>query len=69
MLHLDGNVRLTDTGSTLVANSVDYNLNTKDVEVHGSPSVITRPMQADELPGSQPRKPGPSPRPSPRRSP
>ena len=71
MLHLDGNVHLTDAGSTLVANSVDYNLTTKDVSVHGSPSVITRPMQPDEIqrqPQPQ-RKPSPAPRPSPRRSP
>ena len=43
MLHLEGGVHLTDNGSTLSANSVDYNLNTKDAEVHGGPAVMTQP--------------------------
>src|ERR1700676_2886098 len=34
-LHLEGDVHLMDAGSTLSASTVDYNLNTKDAEVHG----------------------------------
>ncbi len=42
-LHLEGGVHLSDNGSTLTADAVDYNLNTKDAEVHGGPAVMTQP--------------------------
>jgi lipopolysaccharide export system protein LptA len=66
MLHLEGGVHLTDAGSTLSANIVDYNLNTKDAEVHGGPAVLTKP--ADTAPAAPPAAPK-SPAPKPRRSP
>ena len=69
ILHLDGNVHLTDGGSSLAANTVDYNLNTKDADVHGSPAVITQPQGQGPQPQRQaappPRKPAPSPKPVP----
>ncbi|HEY0476324.1 MAG TPA: LptA/OstA family protein [Kofleriaceae bacterium] len=52
MLHLEGSVRLDSQGSTLSANVVDYNLNTKDVEVHGSPAVMTQPANQPPAPAS-----------------
>ena len=66
MLHLDGNVHLTDGGSSLAANSVDYNLNTKDADVHGSPAVITQPegQRPPQQTAPQPRKPAPKPAPT-----
>ena len=68
MLHLEGNVRLSDNGSTLTSNSVDYNLNTKDVQTHGSPTVITEP--ANQPPASAPsRTPAPRRTPAPKRTP
>jgi lipopolysaccharide export system protein LptA len=54
-LHLEGDVHLSDNGSTLSASSVDYNLNTKDAEVHGGPAVMTQP--ANQPPGAAPPKP------------
>jgi lipopolysaccharide transport protein LptA len=57
MLHLEGNVRLDSQGSTLTANMVDYNLNTKDVEVHGSPAVMTEP--ANQQPAAEVAPPSP----------
>ncbi|MBV8579383.1 MAG: hypothetical protein JOZ86_02010 [Candidatus Eremiobacteraeota bacterium] len=45
ILHMDGNVHLNDNGSTLSANALDYNLNTKDVDIHGAPAVITQPKR------------------------
>jgi lipopolysaccharide assembly outer membrane protein LptD (OstA) len=58
-LHLEGGVKLTDSGSTLSADAVDYNLNTKDASVFGNPSVMTQPAN----------QPSASPRPAPLRSP
>ena len=55
-LHLEGDVHLIDAGSTLSATTVDYNLNTKDAEVHGGPAVLTKPE-------------GPPPAPKPAKSP
>ncbi len=70
-LHLEGgNVRLTDNGSTLSAQSVDYNLNTKDAEVHGAPAVMTQPANQQTAPAPV-KSPAakPSPKPSPHRKP
>jgi lipopolysaccharide export system protein LptA len=61
MLHLEGSVRLSDNGSTLAGDSVDYNLNTKDAEVHGSPAVMSQPANQPAQPAkSQPPKPPPN---------
>ncbi|HYW53683.1 MAG TPA: LptA/OstA family protein [Dongiaceae bacterium] len=67
-LHLEGNVHLSDNGSTISANIVDYNLNTKDVQTHGSPTIMTQP--AAQAPAAAPRQP-PAARhtPAPRRTP
>jgi lipopolysaccharide assembly outer membrane protein LptD (OstA) len=54
-LHLEGNVHLSDNGSTISANVVDYNLNTKDVQTHGSPTIMTQP--ATQQPAVAPRQP------------
>ncbi len=57
MLHLEGSVRLTDNGSTLTGDSVDYNLNTKDADVHGNPAVMSQPANQPPQPAkSQPVK-------------
>ena len=75
MLHLEGSVHLSDSGSTISTDTLDYNLNTKDVDVHGNPSIMTQPAnQAAPPPASAPRgrqtaKPKPKPAPSPKRSP
>jgi lipopolysaccharide export system protein LptA len=52
LLHLEGGVHLTDNGSTLSATSVDYNLNSKDAEVHGGPAVMTQPANKQAPPPS-----------------
>ena len=67
-LHLEGNVHLSDNGSTISANIVDYNLNTKDVQTHGSPTIMTQP--ATQQPAAAPRQPPPGKHtPAPRRTP
>ena len=55
MLHLEGDVHLSEKGSTLSASSIDYNLNSKDAEVNGSPAVITEP--ANQSPTLAPQRP------------
>ncbi|MEO7039655.1 MAG: LptA/OstA family protein [Candidatus Elarobacter sp.] len=45
-LLLSGAVKLTDAGSTMTANVVNYNLNTKNVDVTGAPLVIKQPVPA-----------------------
>ncbi|GAC1659235.1 MAG: hypothetical protein NVS4B13_03510 [Candidatus Elarobacter sp.] len=50
MLHLEGDVHMSNEGSTLVANMVDYNMNSKDVEVHGAPAVMTQPANREAQP-------------------
>ncbi len=44
-LRLEGGVSLTDPTSSLGANTVDYNLITKDVDVQGSPAVLKQTPQ------------------------
>jgi lipopolysaccharide assembly outer membrane protein LptD (OstA) len=56
-LHLEGGVHLTDNGSTLTAASVDYDLNSKDAEVNGSPAVMTQPVSPPPAPAPAPTKP------------
>ena len=60
-LHMEGSVHLSENGSTLSADVVDYNLNTKDVDVQGGPAVITQPAN------QPPNQPSPSPTPKPRK--
>ena len=52
----DSKAPTTDGASTLTAKELDYNLNTKDAEVHGGPAVLTKPE-------------GPPPAPKPAKSP
>ena len=47
-LRLERNVKLTDGESTMTANTVDYNLTTKDVVVHGGPIIIKQPVPSAE---------------------
>lgn len=56
-LHLEGDVHLSDNGSTLSAASVDYDLNSKDAEVNGSPAVMTQPVSPPPAPAPAPTKP------------
>jgi lipopolysaccharide export system protein LptA len=54
-LHLEGNVVLTEGGSSMQANVVDYNLATKDVVASGAPGqpmVIQQPMNAAPAPAA-----------------
>jgi lipopolysaccharide export system protein LptA len=72
MLHLDGNVHLSENGSTLSAENVDYNLNTKQADVHGNPATMTQPAnQPAPPPSAAPpsQKPKPKPQPKPKPSP
>lgn len=69
-LHLEGNVHLSQNGSTLTSQTVDYNLNTKDAEVHGNPTEMTQPANqpppaATSRPASTKPKPKPKPQPKP----
>jgi lipopolysaccharide assembly outer membrane protein LptD (OstA) len=72
-LHLEGTVHLSENGSTLSADSVDYNLNTKDADVHGNPASMTQPANKPPEPapsaGTAKPKPKPKPKPSPTRKP
>ena len=62
-LRLERNVKLTDGESSMTAASVDYNLTSKDVVVHGGPIVIKQPV-----PSSEPRPAASgSPKPKPKR--
>jgi lipopolysaccharide export system protein LptA len=54
-LHLEGNVVLTEGGSSMRADVVDYNLQTKDVVASGSPGqpmVIQQPVDAARAPAA-----------------
>ncbi|MDB5071582.1 MAG: hypothetical protein JWM87_2693, partial [Candidatus Eremiobacteraeota bacterium] len=64
MLRLEGNVKTVDGESSLAAQNVDYNLNTKRVEANGKPIVMKQPVPSPE-PGSA----SPSPKPKKRRIP
>jgi lipopolysaccharide assembly outer membrane protein LptD (OstA) len=70
-LHLEGDVHLSQNGSTLVAQTVDYNLNTRDADMTGSPVQMTEPANqtvATPSPGPKPR-PTAKPKPRPTRRP
>ena len=64
MLRLQGNVKTVDGESSLAAQNLDYNLNTKRVEANGKPIVMKQPVPSPE-PGSA----TPSPKPKKRRIP
>ncbi len=64
MLRLEGNVKTKDGESSMTAQNMDYNLNTKHVEAAGKPIVIKQPVPTPE-PGSV----TPSPKPKKRRLP
>jgi lipopolysaccharide export system protein LptA len=64
MLRLEGNVRTVDGASSLTAQNLDYNTNTKHVEANGKPIVIKQPVPTPE-PGSA----TPTPKPKKRRLP
>jgi lipopolysaccharide export system protein LptA len=51
-LHLEGNVVLTEGGSSMEANVVDYNLATKDVIASGGPMVIRQPIATAPAPAA-----------------
>ena len=54
-LHLEGNVVLTEGGSSMKANVVDYNLQTKDVVASGTPGapmVIQEPITSAPAPAA-----------------
>lgn len=73
MLHLEGSVHLTDNGSTISTDVLDYNLNTKDVDVRGNPTIMTQPAnKTAPAPAGTPRgrqTAKPKPTPSPKRRP
>lgn len=64
MLHLEGNVKTSEGGSSMTARFIDYNINTKRIEAEGNPIVIKQPVPTPE-PGSI----TPSPKPKKRRLP
>ena len=51
MLQLEGAVKLADGDQTMTANTINYNLNTKDVDVRGAPIIIKQPVPTP-APGS-----------------
>ena len=57
MLHLEGNVVLAEGQTSMRANVVDYNLQTRDVNASGAPMVIREPLP--------PKAPVPAPSPKP----
>jgi hypothetical protein len=63
MLHLEGSVHLSDAGSTATADIIDYNMNTRDVDMHGSPATLTQPANRPIAPESPSPKPKPKPMP------
>jgi lipopolysaccharide export system protein LptA len=64
MLRLEGHVKTRENESTMTAQNLDYNLNTRHVEGNGKPIVIKQPVPTPE-PGSA----TPSPKPKKRRIP
>ena len=58
MLHLEGNVHVSDNGENMSGNIVDYNLNTKEVHAYGKPIEMTQPAQ--QQPNPAPRRTPPA---------
>jgi lipopolysaccharide assembly outer membrane protein LptD (OstA) len=71
MLHLEGNVHVSDNGENMSGNIVDYNLNTKEVHAFGKPIEMTQPVpQSGAGPrGTPPARRTPAPRRTPTRAP
>jgi len=67
-LHLEGDVHLTQNGSTITAQSIDYNLITKEADVQGAPVKMTEPV-ANPPPLPKPAARPAGPKPSPTRKP
>jgi lipopolysaccharide export system protein LptA len=63
-LRLEGHVKTADGTSSMTAAAIDYNLNSKDMDAHGSPVIIKQPV-----PSPQPGTGSPSPKPKKRRLP
>jgi len=55
VLQLQGNVKLTDAGESMTAQDLLYNLNTKDVDVHGAPIVIKQPVATSSAAPATPK--------------
>jgi lipopolysaccharide export system protein LptA len=53
-LHLEGSVVLTEGGSSMKADVVDYNLQTKDVVASGAPMIIKQPIGGGPAPAAAP---------------
>ena len=51
-LHLEGNVVLTEAGSSMKADVVDYNLQTQDVVASGAPMIIRQPVGGAPAPAA-----------------
>lgn len=64
MLHLEGHVRTTEGESSMKADSLDYNLDSRKTKAVGSPIIIKQPVPTPE-PGSV----SPTPKPKKRRLP
>lgn len=58
MLHLEGHVLTSESGSSLRADNLDYNLTSKHVESNGKPIVIKQPVPT-AAPGSASPSPAP----------
>jgi lipopolysaccharide export system protein LptA len=55
VLQLTGNVKLTDAEQSMTAQDLLYNLNTKDVDVHGAPIVIKQPVATSSAAPATPK--------------
>jgi len=55
VLQLTGNVKLTDAEQSMTAQDLLYNLNTKDVDVHGAPIVIKHPVATSSAAPATPK--------------
>jgi lipopolysaccharide assembly outer membrane protein LptD (OstA) len=59
MVHLEGDVKTTDGTSTITAQNLDYNINSKKVLADGKPIVIKQPVPT---PGPNSSSPSPKPK-------
>jgi lipopolysaccharide export system protein LptA len=59
MVHLEGDVKTTDGTSTITAQNLDYNINSKKVLADGKPIVIKQPVPT---PGPNSASPSPKPK-------
>ncbi len=68
-LHLEGDVHLSQNGSTISAQAIDYNLISKDADVQGSPVKMTQPVANPAPPPRPAEKPAAKPHPAATRKP